>query len=94
MTKIRKHQDGLNLTVKDAVRLGRATESNNYHKVMSILEEFRSKVNWKTCDFEDNYIKWKDRYDKYPEDYWFNIKDIQRYLHNFICKHMLNKGKY
>ena len=31
---IRKHQDGLNLTAKDAVRLGRATESNNYHKMM------------------------------------------------------------
>ena len=37
-------------------------------------------------------IKWKDRYDKYPEEYWFNIKDIQGYLHNFILKHMLNKG--
>ena len=91
MPKVRKQQDGLNLTLQDSIRLGHATESKDYHLVMSMLEEFKDRMNWITTHFQDNYKKWKHNYENYTEEHWYDLKMIQQPLHDLICKHLLNK---
>tara|TARA_R100001015_G_C4582168_1_gene138527 strand:- start:190 stop:588 length:399 start_codon:yes stop_codon:yes gene_type:complete len=87
LTKNKKFQDGINLTILANKRLRDAVKSGNIKNVVKIFSDDYAKCNYKTADMTPLVIKWNID----PQNYI--LDDVAVSANNFINKWMMNIGR-